>query len=148
MACQASLSGGFPRQEYWSVLANNGCHTLLLLLLLLSHFSCGLLGVIPYTSDQQASPSLSLGFSRQEHWSGLPFPSPRALYFLLPLLPTPLSIWCSQNPCNPSSFDTSTPGPHRSKPKSSGAASGENPSGQPTCRGGNKTTVETRGQCG
>ena len=28
-ACQASLSGGFSRQEYWSVLANIGCHTLL-----------------------------------------------------------------------------------------------------------------------
>ena len=37
MACQASLLGGFSRQEYWSVLANTGCHTLLLLLL--SHFS-------------------------------------------------------------------------------------------------------------
>jgi len=24
----------------------------------------------------QSSPTLSLGFSRQEHWSGLPFPSP------------------------------------------------------------------------
>ena len=35
---------------------------MLLLLLLLSHFS------------HQAPPSL--GFSRQEHWSGLPFPSP------------------------------------------------------------------------
>ena len=29
VACQASLSGGFSRQEYWSVLANIGCHTLL-----------------------------------------------------------------------------------------------------------------------
>ena len=29
VACQASLSGGFSRQEYWSVLANTGCHTLL-----------------------------------------------------------------------------------------------------------------------
>ena len=29
LACQASLLGGFSRQEYWSVLANTGCHTLL-----------------------------------------------------------------------------------------------------------------------
>jgi len=41
---------------------------------------------------------------------------------------------------------TSTAGPHRGKPKSSRAVSGANPSGQPTCRGGNKTTIETQGQ--
>ena len=30
VACQASLSGrGFSSQEYWSILANMGCHTLL-----------------------------------------------------------------------------------------------------------------------
>ena len=29
VACQASLSGGFSRQEHWSVLVNTGCHTLL-----------------------------------------------------------------------------------------------------------------------
>ena len=29
VACQASLPGGFSRQEYWSVLANTGCHSLL-----------------------------------------------------------------------------------------------------------------------
>ena len=29
VACQASLSGGFSSQEYWSVLTNTGCHTLL-----------------------------------------------------------------------------------------------------------------------
>ena len=40
---------------------------LLLLLLLLSRFS-------RVTATYQAPPSL--GFSRQEHWSGLPFPSP------------------------------------------------------------------------
>ena len=28
VACQASLSGGFSRQECWSVLTNIGCHTL------------------------------------------------------------------------------------------------------------------------
>ena len=37
----------------------------ILLLLLLSHFS-----------RVRLCATLSLGFSRQEHWSGLPFPSP------------------------------------------------------------------------
>ena len=91
--------GGFSRQEYWSVLANTGCHIL------------------------------------QEHYISC-CPSQQ--------LP---STCCCQNPCDPSSCITSTPGPHRSKPKSLRAASGANPSGQPTCRGGNKTTIETQGQC-
>ena len=29
VACQASISGEFSRQEYWSILVNTGCHTLL-----------------------------------------------------------------------------------------------------------------------
>ena len=44
------------------------------LLLLLSHFSRIQLCVTPETAAHQAPQSL--GFSRQEHWSGLPFPSP------------------------------------------------------------------------
>ena len=44
------------------------------LLLLLSHFSCVRLCVTPWTAAHQAP--LSLGFSKQEHWSGLPSPSP------------------------------------------------------------------------
>ena len=47
---------------------------LLLLLLLLSHFSLVRLCATPEMAAHQAPPSL--GFSRQEHWSGLPFPSP------------------------------------------------------------------------
>jgi len=47
---------------------------LTLLLLLLSHFSRVRLCVNPETAAHQAPPSL--GFSRQEHWSGLPFSSP------------------------------------------------------------------------
>ena len=47
---------------------------LLLLLLLLSRFSRVRLCATPETAAHQAPPSL--GFSRQEHWSGLPFPSP------------------------------------------------------------------------
>ena len=46
----------------------------LLLLLLLSRFSQVWLCAIPEMAAHRAP--LSLGFSRQEHWSGLPFPSP------------------------------------------------------------------------
>ena len=45
-----------------------------LLLLLLSCFSHVWLCATPLTAAHQAPPSL--GFSRQEYWSGLPFPSP------------------------------------------------------------------------
>ena len=47
---------------------------LLLLLLLLSRFSHVRLCATPQTAAHQAPPSL--GFSRQEHWSELPFLSP------------------------------------------------------------------------
>ena len=47
----------------------------LLLLLLLSRFSRVRLCATPESAAHQASPSL--GFSRQEHWSELPFPSPK-----------------------------------------------------------------------
>ena len=47
---------------------------LMLLLLLLSRFSRVRLCVTTEMAAHQAA--LSLGFSRQEHWSGLPFPSP------------------------------------------------------------------------
>ena len=79
-----------------------------------------------------------------QYW--LPYPS-RALYFLLPWPPTPLSTWCCQNPCDPRSRTTSAPGSHWGKPKSSRAASGADPSGRPISRGGNKTTIKTWAQC-
>ena len=54
-------------------------------LLLLSRFSRDRLCATPWTASYQAP--LSLGFSRQEHWSGLPCPSPNPnpnfLLFLL-----------------------------------------------------------------
>ena len=46
----------------------------ILLLPLLSHFSCVRLCMTTWMAAHQAPPSL--GFSRQEHWSELPFPSP------------------------------------------------------------------------
>ena len=51
-----------------------GFRCLLLLLLLLSRFSHVRLCATTWTAAHQAPPSL--GFSSQEHWSGLPFPSP------------------------------------------------------------------------
>ena len=47
---------------------------LLLLLLLLSHFSHVRLFATPWTAAYQA-PAF-MGFSRQEYWSGVPLPSP------------------------------------------------------------------------
>ena len=44
---------------------------------MLSHFSHVLLSVTLWTVAPKAA--LSMGFSRQEEWSGLPFPPPRDL---------------------------------------------------------------------
>ena len=87
---------GFSRLEYWSGLPfpspgdlndpgtepeSLGLQSNLLpselpwnCMLLLSHFSRVQPCVTPWTAAHQAPPSL--GFSRQKHWSGLPFPSP------------------------------------------------------------------------
>ena len=51
-----------------------GLRSPLLLSLLLSRFSHVRLCAAPWTAAHQASPSM--GFARQEHWGGLPFPSP------------------------------------------------------------------------
>ena len=63
----------FLSQEYYLLFL---CFTtkVCMLLLLLSHFSRVRLCATPETAAHQATPSL--GFSRQEYWSGLPFPSP------------------------------------------------------------------------
>ena len=75
MGCPAFLQGIFPTQGlilalscllHWQVGS--------LPLLLLSRFSRVRLCATPQMAAHQAPPSL--GFSRQEHWSGLPFPSP------------------------------------------------------------------------
>ena len=54
---------------------NQSLDKLLLLLLLLSCFSRIQLFATPWTAVYQAPPSM--GFSRQEYWSGVPLPSPR-----------------------------------------------------------------------
>ena len=46
----------------------------IVLLLLLSRFSPVRLLATPWTAAHQAPPSM--GFSRQEYWSGVPLPSP------------------------------------------------------------------------
>ena len=58
----------------WDSLTFTSSFCLPSVLLLLSRFSRVRLCVTPQTAAHQAPPSL--GFSRQEHWSGLPFPSP------------------------------------------------------------------------
>ena len=52
--------------------------TIQLLLLPLSHFSCVRLLATPWTEAYQAP--LSMGFSRQEYWNGVPLPSPPGLH--------------------------------------------------------------------
>ena len=56
------------------VVKNANTEDQIALSLLLSHFSRVQLCATPEMAAHQAPPSL--GFSRQEHWSGLPFPSP------------------------------------------------------------------------
>ena len=66
--------GQFSFQLQRKAMPKNAQPLLLLLLLLLSRFSRVRLCAIPQMAAHQAPPSL--GFSRQEHWNRLPFPSP------------------------------------------------------------------------
>ena len=104
VAYQVSLSMGFSRQEHWSGLPfpssgdlwiqglNPGLPHCKQMLYHLSHqgslialwtsepvklLSCVRLFAIPWSVAYQAPPSME--FSRQEYWSGLPFPSPGEL---------------------------------------------------------------------
>ena len=95
---------------------------MLLLLLLLSHFSCVWLFVALWTIVCQAP--LSMEFSRQEYWSGLPFPSPgdlpdpgieprspafRQILYHLAAAAAAKSLQSCPTLCNP--IDGSPPGP-------------------------------------
>ena len=63
------------QKEYLFLISNSDFNMFnLFLLLLLSRVSRVRICATPETAAHQAS--LSLGFSRQEYWSGLPFPSP------------------------------------------------------------------------
>ena len=63
-----------------------------MLLLLLSRFSRVRLFETPWTAAYQAPPSM--GFSRQEYWSGVPSPSQRKQAYLssIPTLPLTRSV--------------------------------------------------------
>ena len=94
---------GFSRQEYRSVLANTGCHTLL------EHYiSCCPSHKLPWVPGAARTPA------------------------------TQAAIWPPQLALT--GTNPNPPGQPQEQ------ASGANPSGQPTCRGGNKTTIETQGQ--
>ena len=64
----------FQKNIYFCFINYAKAFDCVLLLLLLSRFSRVRLCGTPQTAAHQAPQSL--GFSRQEHWSGLPFPSP------------------------------------------------------------------------
>ena len=67
---------------------------LLPLLLLLSHFSCVRLFVTSWTAAHQTPPSM--GFSRQEYWSGVPLPSPQSTCWRCPKEGNEVTVtWCS-----------------------------------------------------
>ena len=75
------------------------------LLLLLSHVSRVRLCETSETAAHQAPPSL--GFSRQEHWSGLPFPSPTRESEVAQSCPTLRDpVDCSDSPSIRSLFGT------------------------------------------
>ena len=70
--CGVPIQWTRTTKNCWKAILN--AYAYLVLLLLLSRFSRFLPCVTPQTAAHQAPPSL--GFSRQEYWSGLPFPSP------------------------------------------------------------------------
>ena len=84
MGRHSPLQGIFPTQglnpgllycrQILYHLSHQGRLKWIILLLLLSRFSRVRLCATPQMAAHQAPPSL--GFSRQEHWSGLPVPSP------------------------------------------------------------------------
>ena len=92
---------GFSRQEYWSILADIGCHTLL------EH-------------------CISCCPSRQPRW----VPGAARTPATQAAVPPPHLALTGANPSPP------------------GQPQELNPSGRPSCRRANRTTVETQGQCG
>jgi len=76
MASQAPQSMRFSRKEYWSGLPvpSPVIKYEMSEVSGVKSFSHVRLFVTPWAAAYQAP--LSMGFSRQEYWSGLPFPSP------------------------------------------------------------------------
>ena len=56
------------------------CHFLLQCMKVKSESEVARLSATPWTAAYQALPSM--GFSRQEYWSGVPLPSPTRTYYL------------------------------------------------------------------
>ena len=81
-AYQAPPSMGFSRQEYWSGLPfpspiakeQMGTKSRVCWKLKGKLLSCARLSATPWTAAYQAPPSM--GFTRQEYWSGVPLPLP------------------------------------------------------------------------
>ena len=73
-----TLSMASDSVNLWKAMLHKQVLPCLLLLLLLSCFSRVRLLVTPRTAAHQAPPSM--GFSRQEYWSGVPLPSPTSLF--------------------------------------------------------------------
>ena len=74
LGSKITVDGDYSHEIKRRLLLGRKAMTNLLLLLLLSHFSRVWLYVTPEMAAHQAPPPL--GFSRQQHWSGLPFLSP------------------------------------------------------------------------
>ena len=68
-----------------------------------------------------------------------------SLGLLHPWPPASLRIWCTWGSHDPSSHTTSAPGPHRGRPKSSKADSGQDSCRWTTYRAGDKTKAEPQG---
>ena len=79
-----SYFGSAPPLFFWPHCA--ACGVFVLRPYALSRFSHVQLFATPWTVAHQAP--LSMGFSRQEHWSGLPFPLPGDLPGIKPASPT------------------------------------------------------------
>ena len=89
--------------EKWNISGHiSNLRMSLLLLLLLSSFIRVQLCATPQTAAHQASPSL--GFSRQVHWSGLPFPFPmhESESEVTQLCPTLATPWTAAHQAPPS----------------------------------------------
>ena len=88
------------------------------MLLLLSRFSRVQFCATPQTAAHQAP--LSMGFSRQEHWSGLPFPSPIYKLLYLNYINNKDLLHSSRNYVHYPIIDDNAKRIHVSKPRSLG----------------------------
>ena len=87
----------------------------------------------------------SPGRNTGEYWPTLAAIPSRAPHFLLPQLPTPLRTWSCQNPSDPRSCTTSTPGPHRGNPSPPGQPQEQTPVGDPHAEVNIRPQLKPRG---